>query len=359
MANPPAHQSVVKVLVVEGNPRLSALLTQILKSDPRILVVGTADNGPRAMALLSVTQPDVVLMDVELPDMDGYETTRQIMETWPVPIVVCAEGGRQAITTFRLTEMGAVAGVQKPTSPDSPDFPSVSAQLLQTVKLMSEVKVVRRWRRHQTAPVPPAVPPRPSTHRTDKVSFVAIGASTGGPPVLRDIFSALPKTFPVPILVVQHIAPGFLDNLVHWLQLTNGPRVYIAQGGQLPQPGNVYIAPDNTHMGVTRDGRITLSNQPPESGVRPSVAFLFRSMADHFGPSSVGILLTGMGRDGALELKRMHDAGAFTIAQDQESSVVYGMPGEAAKLQAASIILPSDKIADALVNYVNQQSIQE
>jgi two-component system, chemotaxis family, protein-glutamate methylesterase/glutaminase len=351
------NQPEIKVLIVEGNPILRDLLVGILKSDPRIRIVGTAGSGPRAMAMLSVTRPDLVLMDVELPDMDGYETTRQIMETWPVPIVVCATGGRQAITTFRLTEMGAVAGVQKPTSADAPDFQAIAAQLLQTVKLMSEVKVIRRWRRPQNGAVAPS--PKVNLQQEARIRFVAIGASTGGPPVLRDLFAAIPKGFPPSILVVQHIAPGFLDNLVTWLKLANGPDILIAQNGQLPLPGCVYFAPDNTHMGISREGRIALSSQPPESGVRPSVAHLFRSLADTFAPFSVGILLTGMGRDGAAELKRMRDAGAFTIAQDQETSVVYGMPGEAAKLQAATVIVPSDKIGHTLVGVVNQPSSQE
>ncbi len=354
------HPKQIKVLIVEGNPALRVLLLKILQADTDILVTGTASTGASALALLRSNPSDVVLMDIQLPDKDAYETTRIIMESCPLPIVACSDAGKQAISTFDVTQMGAVAIVEKPSNSAAPDFSSIAARLIQTLKLMSEVKVVRRWRRPVTPnPLPVVTAALKTPLFAQKTKFVAIGASTGGPPILRDILSALPKDFPAPVLLVQHIAPGFLDNLVQWLRLTSGPEISVAKNNLMPLPGKAYFAPDNLHMGVNPDGSLILSPTPQESNVRPSVSYLFRSIAENFAPVSVGVLLTGMGKDGAAELKTMRDRGAFTIAQDRETSVVHGMPGEAIKLDAASIVLPSDKIAQALVGHVYQQPNHE
>ena len=187
--------------------------------------------------------------------------------------------------------------------------------------------------------------------------MIGIGASTGGPPVLQTILAALPKDFPVPLLIVQHIAPGFVAGLVEWLNQTTGLKVHVAAYGVQPLPGHVYLAPDDFHMGIRAGGEIALSREQPENGLRPAVAHLFRSLADVCGPRAVGVLLTGMGKDGALELKKLKDCGAFTIAQDRETSVVHGMPGEAISLGAAVRVLPADKIAAALIEQVNRSSL--
>jgi two-component system chemotaxis response regulator CheB len=178
---------------------------------------------------------------------------------------------------------------------------------------------------------------------------VGIGASTGGPPVLQAILSALPRDFPAPILIVQHIARGFLPGMVEWLGQTTGQHVHIAAHGAVPLPGHAYIAPDDFQLGVSSGGRLTLARDEPENGLRPSVSWLFRSLADNQGSGAVGVLLTGMGKDGAAELKRMRDRGSMTIAQDRESSVVHGMPGEAIALDAATQVLSPDRIAAALI----------
>jgi two-component system chemotaxis response regulator CheB len=278
--------------------------------------------------------------------MDGFETTRRIMETRPVPIVVCtAITNAQAVaTSFRALEAGAVASVEKPPGPRHPEFERSAAHLRQTIKLMSEVKVVRRWPKSAlAAPLAPARPPGSA------LQLVGLGASTGGPAVIQQILAGLPKDFPLPILVVQHIADGFLSGLADWLHETTGFGIQIAAYGVLPQPGRVYLAPDGFHMGINFAGRIILTKEPPEAGLRPSVSYLFRSLAAHCGAAAIGVLLTGMGRDGAAELRLMKDAGAFTIAQDLESSVVHGMPGAAVQLGGATQVLAGDAIAARLI----------
>jgi two-component system chemotaxis response regulator CheB len=228
---------------------------------------------------------------------------------------------------------------------------------------MSEVKVVRRWQANP--PVSrPAVQPTvqkvekapvsqpSSTSRIQTPQIVAIGVSTGGPPVLRTILNLLGTGFPLPILIVQHISPGFLQSMVEWLIQTTGFPTRIALSGEKPRPGYAYFAPDDSHLVVqgTRDAaRLVLSPAPPECNLRPAVAPLFRSVANSYGAGAIGILLTGMGKDGAPELKLLREAGAVTIAQDKDSSVVHGMPGEAIALNAARYVLPPEAIAEKLL----------
>jgi two-component system chemotaxis response regulator CheB len=346
----------VKVLVVEGSSNMQMLLLGILHCDSEIQVVGLAKNGQEAFECLARTAPDVILMDMDMPEIDALEITRRIMESRPVPIVICSghTNVREAITTFRLMEAGAVACVEKPTRGASDDFQETTSRLLRTLKSMSEVKVVRRWPRPCDAMLPEGTSSSRSRQTLASVGLIGVGASTGGPPVIQSILTGLPNHFPVPVLIVQHIAPGFLGGLVEWLDQTTGLKCQVAEHGMQPLPGQVYLAPDDFHMTVRTGGRIALTRAEPENGLRPSVGQLFRSMAQVYGRSATGVLLTGMGKDGAEELKEMKDRGATTIVQDKESSIVHGMPGEAIKLGAATYVLSAGKIADALIALVNQ-----
>ncbi len=349
----------INVLVVDDSKVARMLLVHILESDPQIRVVGAVNDGQAALDFVKANPPDVIVMDIHMPRMDGFETTRRIMETQPVPIIVCTAttNPREVATTFRVMEAGALACVEKPVGPEHPDFDQTAAHLLETVKLMSEVKVVRRWARARLASAPaPAARPVELKPAPAVVALIGIGASTGGPQVLQEILASLPKAFPVPILVVQHIAQGFLPGLAAWLSQTTGFQMQIGAYGICPLPGHVYLAPDDFHMGISLSGRILLSKEEPENGLRPAVSYLFRSLAEACGPRALGVLLTGMGKDGAVELQLMREKGAITIAQDRESSVVHGMPGEAIKLGAATYVLPAGKIADGLVAVVARRN---
>jgi two-component system chemotaxis response regulator CheB len=347
----------IRVLVVEDSAVIRLFLVHLLESDPQICVIAAVNDGLAAVDFVKRDKPDVVLMDVHMPHLDGFEATRCIMESNPVPIVICSStlDTRDIAIAFQALEMGAIACIEKPLGKEHPDFPAQSRHLLETVKLMSEVRVVRRRARMPTRPLSEArlAGFDPSSAA---VRLIGIGASTGGPQVLQTIFASLPRDFPIPILVVQHITPGFLRGMATWLNDTTGMPVHIATHGLMPQPGHIYLAPDECHMGISAYGEILLSDTPKEHHLRPAVSFLFRSLTKVLGPHTLGVLLTGMGRDGADELKAMKDSGAVTIAQDRESSVVHGMPGAAIALKGATYVLPPDKITEALVEQVKPKN---
>ncbi len=342
---------MIKVLIVDDSPVAKELLKHILSSDPQIEVIGTASNGEEAVEFTKTQKPDLVTMDIIMPRMDGFQATRKIMEANPVPIlVVSASVKREEVNkTWRAVEAGAIAVLEKPTYTDLGDPNSNAAKLVETVKIMSQVKTVRRWKKSAETDLPESsAKTLRSSEDKRNLKVVAIGASTGGPQALKQILSRLPKTFKLPVLVVQHIAAGFTEGFANWMNTASALPVHIAVDGEKPQPGHVCVAPDFYHMKIGRNGRISLSTDEADNGIKPSVASLFRSVAEVYGSHAVGVLLTGMGRDGATELKLMRNKGAVTIAQDKESSMVFGMPGEAIKLGAARYSLAPDKIAEML-----------
>jgi two-component system chemotaxis response regulator CheB len=341
---------MIKVLIVDDSVVVQEFMTYLLSSDPDIQVIGVAGSGEEAIRFVRENRPDVITMDIHMPGMDGYEATRKIMETTPTPVVIVSGslGSDEVANSFKLLEAGALAVILRPPGIDDPGYVAACKVLIRNVKLMSEIKVVKRF--------PNQMHPRVSTnqfmaevnHGNKDIQLVAIGASTGGPIVLLTILSNLPKEFPVPIIIVQHIAKGFLNGFRDWLaEYTNLP-VNIGKDGALLEPGNVYIAPDDFQMGIKSGPMIILEKRPPEPGICPSVDFLFRSVADVMGSKAIGVLLTGMGKDGAKELKTMKEKGAITIVQDEASCVVSGMPGEAIRIGAANQVLSPEKIAGVL-----------
>jgi two-component system chemotaxis response regulator CheB len=348
---------MIKVLVVDDSPVAAELLQYVLNSDPALQVLGRVSDGSQVVEAAKRLKPDVITMDIHMPCMNGFDATREIMRVHPTPIVIVSGSTATAetATTFEAIEAGALAVVGKPAAIDHPDHAATARELLRIVKLMSEVKVVRRWGpNHLEQAGATTLRPQDSSPSAD-IKLVALGASTGGPVVVRNILETLPADFRAPVLIVQHIAEGFVSGFAEWLGQTSNLPVQIAAHGVRPLPGHAYLAPDGFHMGVDSAGLIALSKSAPENGLCPSVSHLFRSVASVFGENACGVLLTGMGRDGARELKQIKERGGVTIAQDKESSVVHGMPGEAINIGAATQVLSADKIGAVLTSIVNHR----
>lgn len=338
---------MIRVLVAEDSVTTRAYLVHLLEQDPGIEVVGEAADGAEAVALTESLRPEVVLMDVEMPRLDGIEATRQIMERAPTPIVMVSAHSRHVEErAFEALATGALAVLGKPAGVGQADHAATAERLLSTVKLMAEVKVVRRWRSRD---VPPAQPGR--LNETSGIRVVAIGASAGGPPTVAEILSRLPSDLPCSVLLVQHIAPGFCQGLAAWLGRSTSLTVKLAEADEPTRPGTVYVAPDGAHLGLG-EGRIRLVAEAEVDGFRPSASYLLQSVARAAGSRALGVLLTGMGRDGAVGLLALRRAGGITIAQDEESSVVFGMPREAIMIGAAAHVLPPKGIADAILSTV-------
>jgi len=346
--NSQSAASRIRVMVVDDSPVIRELLIYVLKQVPDLQVVGVAHNGEQGVAMVGDIRPDVITMDIHMAGMDGFEAARRIMETRATPIVIVSGSSSvtESVTVFRALAVGALTVVRRPHGLGHPEFASSSKGLVETVRLMAGVKVVRRWARSEGG-AGNARPVTPVPARSD-VRILAIGASTGGPAAIMTILAALPKDMPFPVLIVQHICDGFAAGFGEWLTRASGFPVHIAAAGELPLPGHVYVAPSGFHMGVNGSNRIMLDAGPSEDRLRPSVAYMFRSVAAAFGRHSVAILLTGMGTDGAEALKLIRDRGGTTIAQDEASSVVHGMPGEAIRRGAAMHVLSPENMGPFL-----------
>lgn len=348
---------MIRVLVVDDSPSVRELLVHILGSDPAIEIVGCAADGDEAVRMARDKKPDVITMDLHMPNMNGFEATREIMQTCPTPIVIVSgtnDRGEMG-ASFHAIEAGALVLVQRPFGPGHAAHHETSAALVRTVKTMAEVKVVRRWPKE--AGRAGATTEKTTAARAASRKLVAIGASTGGPVVLRDILSELPAGFALPIVIVQHMSPGFVAGFAEWLSTAAGFPVSIAKHGARLAGGHAYLAPDGFQMGVTRDLHITLLRTAAEHGMCPSVSYLFRSIHKDLRASTAAVLLTGMGKDGALELKHLKESGAVTMVQNRASAAVYGMPGEAIRLDAAQLILGPMEIGKALGAFARKESL--
>ena len=345
---------MIRILIVEDSATVRALLAAMLELDPGLQVAGTAADGEEAVRKAAALKPDLIIMDIHMPVVDGIEATQRIMAESPTPIIVltAVASAPDSHVTFDAMQAGALEVLQKPVGLNHANFDTIRERLIRTVKLMAEVKVVRRHSRKLTATMPLPLLPGASS----PPALLVIGASTGGPAALNTLLRGLPGNFALPIAVVQHMSAGFLPSLVSWLQL--GTRLILepAQAGQALRPGHVYFAPDDHHLILTGRGRLGLTASPPVSHVRPSATVLFASAAAVYGSQVTGLLLTGMGDDGALGLKAIHARGGLTVVQDEASSVVYGMPRVAVEMGAVDRVLPLERMAAALINMARAQS---
>ncbi|MEM9137535.1 MAG: chemotaxis protein CheB [Cyanobacteria bacterium P01_F01_bin.42] len=335
----------VRVLLVEDSPVALAMLRRCLESAPDIQVAGTARNGKEALQKIPMIQPHVICTDLVMDEMDGAELIQKTMARFPCPILVISQAVQEAKTVDRLKALGAVDVFPKPLAIE-PSCDSVEA-LIQKVRVVAGVTVFTKPLSKK--PPPPVLAPR---SRTEPIEIVGIGLSTGGPGTMQFILSRLPRNYPVPILCTQHIAAGFLDDHVAWLNRYSRLTVSVAKEGEVPAAGRIYYAPESCHLGLTTSRRFWYDAAPPVRSHRPSATRMFEAIASAYGPRALCLLLTGMGNDGASGLLTLARAGGVTAAQDEASSVVFGMPKEAIAIGAAQHIIGLESIPQFLQDCV-------
>ncbi|QRN98093.1 response regulator [Archangium violaceum] len=338
----------MKLLLVEDSRSVAAFLEQILRREPDIELLPQVTDGRDAVAAVRRWNPQLVLMDLVLPGMDGVDAIAEIMATAPCPIVVLSgqldTPGRDR--TFESLRAGAVDVLAKPTAGGLDAVKEFRERLLRTVRVMAHARVVGRRRTPPSIPVTQVARPVSSLSEGKSCALLAIGGSTGAPPLVYELLRALPSPAPFPVVVAQHIIRGFEPSFARWLGGT-GHRTVVAMGGEWLGPGSVFVSPADRDL-VVRGGR--LQTQPARGVAVPSVDALFESVAGFHGSRAVGLLLTGMGEDGAKGLLAMHRAGALTVAQDGASCVVDGMPGAARAMGAASQILTPSEMTALLIS---------
>lgn len=356
----------IKVLIVDDSALIRQMLTKIFSSSAEIEVVGSAVDPIVARDKIKKLNPDVLTLDVEMPRMDGLTFLRNLMRLRPMPVVMISTlTEKGAAVTLEALELGAIDFVAKPKVDVSNSLDEYAEDIIAKVKMAAKARVRALDARPTTKTIRTSVPVKHSadsiikaapakTHfkTTDKI--IALGASTGGTEAVKDVVAGLPITTPA-IVISQHLPAAFSVSFAKHVNDVTEMSVCIAQNGQQILPGNIYIAPGDKHLLISRDGAryiCQLNDGPPVNRHKPSVEVMFRSVAQNVGSNAIGVMLTGMGADGAIAMKEMKDAGAVNIVQDEASSVVWGMPGEAFKLGAADHVVALDKMAAKILSLV-------
>jgi two-component system chemotaxis response regulator CheB len=342
----------IRVLIVEDSRVIRQFLEHIIGEDPRLEIAGAVETAEEALRILDRVCPDVISMDIRLPGMNGFEATQRIMQQRPTPVVVVSASVERADMQVTMNALlaGALTVLEKPASATSHQYAALAERLCTQLAIMSQVKVIRR--RGGTRPAISAGH-RPAT-RGAGFRALGIASSTGGPNALLQLLGGLGAEFPLPILVVQHITSSFLEGFASWLENVSPFSVEIVKDRALMFPRKIYLAAQDHHLRA-ENGFVRADHGQPVSAQRPSGTVLFESMAAAYGSQALGVVLTGMGDDGAQGLLRIRQEGGYTIAEDESTAVVYGMPAEAVRLGAASESIPLPAIAPRILTLTSSR----
>ncbi|MGA2915925.1 MAG: chemotaxis-specific protein-glutamate methyltransferase CheB [Sedimentisphaerales bacterium] len=345
----PDLKNIIKVLIVEDSPSVCKVLTDILNSDLHIMVTGVAHNGKEAVEMASCLKPNIITMDIHMPVMDGLEATKQIMARNPVPILIICASALEIETgmAFKAISYGALDIIEKGQAGIAGNE-KYRKNLIEKIKFLSGIKVIRHplaaFSDKNEIKKPFEIPKKEILDR-----IIAIATSTGGPNALHKILKDFPKKLPCGVVIVQHIATGFLEGLITWLNSECQIKVKIAENSEEICAGTVYMAPTDLQMRVEEGGRIHISNEPIYNGHRPSGDILLESVANVYKEKAIGVILTGMGRDGSMGIKAIKQMKGQTIAQDENSCAVFGMPKAAIDMGVADNVLPLENITEKIM----------
>ncbi len=346
--------SKIRVLVVDDSMFMRRMISDLLNQDAAIEVVGAARNGQEGLEMARQLKPDVITLDVEMPVMDGVTMLQKLMQEQPTPVLMLSSLTTEgAEVTLKCLDLGAVDFVTKPSGSISLDIYKISSQIIEKVKAVAKARIAPTQVVVSATPAPPK--PSPLIGRpTQDAPLVVIGASTGGPRALNVVMSNLPAGLHAKILLIQHMPEGFTRSLAERLDRSSAFTVREAQGGETLQPGVAYLAQGGKHLKVERGGKLTLTQDPPVHGVRPAVDVALLSLAQNYQGAVVVAILTGMGSDGAAGLRALHAKGAYTIAEDESSCVVFGMPRAAIQTGCIKRVAPLHQIAEAITEGVKE-----
>jgi two-component system chemotaxis response regulator CheB len=366
------NSGAIRVLIIDDSPIVHTVLAKVFESQPDIQVAGNAFDGREGVKLARELEPDIIIMDITMPGMSGLEAIEEIMVEKPAPVIVFSSASRDIVDLgFKAIGLGAVDLVEKPAARDLTELKEIiENKLLRTVRTFADFKVIRRFRRHrlpavekkaksELLPFPPREQPIPTRAPAAKRAgdespahsrVIAVASSTGGPQILRQLLShpglaALDAS----IVLVQHLADGFVEGFADWLRLYAALPVIIACEGEKPEPGLIQVAPGGCHLGIDPGGRFAFIRTPPVFGIRPSADVLFESMAGPLRHRLVAVVLSGMGSDGTEGIKKVKEHGGFVIAQDEESSLIFGMPKAAIDSGNVDAVLNISELPDFLL----------
>lgn len=346
----------IRVLIADDSAFMRQVISDLVKSDPELDVIATARNGADALELIKELDPDVITLDLEMPKKNGLETLKEIMSFNPKPVVMISHLTQEgATTTLNCLDAGAMDFIPKPSGSISLDFAKVAEDLTEKIKVA--------FHNFKPSLIAPKAPKRrqsritisPSFSNTGKDMVVALGTSSGGPRALKEVIPMLPKNFPAGMVIVQHMPPGFTRSLAERLNAESNIRVKEAEEGDRIEPGLALIAPGGYHLEIEKGGIVRLNQKPTLWGVRPCVDYMMETLAPLYGDRIIGVILTGMGRDGANGMELIKQHGGQTIAQDKESCLVYGMPRAVVERDLADYVLPLQDIPQKIVQLLNHR----